>query len=198
MNIVSGELPNLSLSKLFQSFQSNVKKGLLREIFSGYSFMAVAKSIAGRENPSYLLATRHAPSVFFYVVAFVHLSFAALFRAESMVAQAGLTSVRPVSNKAGILTPVWATTNHERENSGGSNNQYLLEVALWLLPLMTAIRYLPIFSWVFAAPIFVLPLAAFKSPHHLNSLHAVSWLKILSLPSLAAYLLYIRRRTHEQ
>ncbi|HAN4903814.1 TPA: ash family protein [Escherichia coli] len=37
-----------------------------------------------------------------------------------MVAQAGLTSVRPVSSFAGILTPVWATTIQERENSGGS------------------------------------------------------------------------------
>ncbi|MRT05479.1 ash family protein [Ewingella americana] len=36
-----------------------------------------------------------------------------------MVAQAGLASVRPISFRVGILTPVWATTQ-ERENSGVS------------------------------------------------------------------------------
>ncbi|MGC6388088.1 ash family protein [Ewingella sp. S1.OA.A_B6] len=39
----------------------------------------------------------------------------------SMVAQAGLTSVRLVSFSASILTPVWATTR-ERENSGVAIN----------------------------------------------------------------------------
>ncbi|HEJ7280672.1 ash family protein [Serratia marcescens] len=36
-----------------------------------YSPPAVAQSAAGRENPCNLLATPHAPSVFFYVVALV-------------------------------------------------------------------------------------------------------------------------------
>jgi len=197
MNIVSGELPNLSLSNLFQSFQLNVKKGLLSEIFSGYSFMAVAKSTAGRRNPYMLQATHDAPSVFFYVVASVHLFYVALFHAESMVGWAGLTSVRPVSCNAGIPTPVQLTTQ-ECRNSGGEISSQSQEVALWPLPLTIAIHNLPIFFWAFVAPIFVLSLAVFKLPHHLNILPAVSWQRILSLPSLAAYLLYIRRRTHEQ
>ncbi|MEX5714465.1 ash family protein [Serratia ureilytica] len=47
---------------------------------------------------------------------------------QSMVAQAGLTSVRPVFLEAGISTPVWATT-HKRGNFGGSNNLYSKEAA---------------------------------------------------------------------
>ena len=39
-----------------------------------------------------------------------------------MVAQAGPTTVGPVSSFTGILTPVWATTPLERENSGGSTH----------------------------------------------------------------------------
>jgi len=46
-----------------------------------------------------------------------------------MVAQAGLTSVRPVSFRAGISTPVWATTS-ERGNSCGGVNRYLKEIAI--------------------------------------------------------------------
>ncbi|MDW5512080.1 host cell division inhibitor Icd-like protein [Serratia proteamaculans] len=97
-----------------------------------YSFPAVAKSAAGRRNPCYLLATQHAPGVFFYVVALVRSFFAQWFLCycgyQTMVAQAGQPSGWPVSNKAGIPTPVWATT-HKRRNFGGSNNQYLLEAA---------------------------------------------------------------------
>ncbi|MFD3241249.1 ash family protein [Rahnella perminowiae] len=44
-----------------------------------------------------------------------------------MVAQAGLTSVRPVASGAGILTPVWATTQ-ECENSSGSFTPHPLEI----------------------------------------------------------------------
>ncbi|HBR4534912.1 TPA: ash family protein [Klebsiella pneumoniae] len=39
--------------------------GLLPFAVSRYSFVAVAKSAAGRRNPSYLLATPDAPCVFF-------------------------------------------------------------------------------------------------------------------------------------
>src|SRR5471030_1719945 len=125
-----------------------------KRLFSGkrlvYSFWAVAKSTAGRGNPSYLLATQHAPGVFFYVVALAHLLFSQWFLNrcvyQTMVAQAGLTSVRPVSNKAGISTPVWATT-HKRGNFGGSNNQYLLEAATMATTL--AIPH-PKFTFLFA------------------------------------------------
>ncbi len=144
-----------------------------------------------------LQATHDAPSVFFYVVALVHLFYVALFRAESMVGWAGLTSVRPVSCNAGIPTPVQLTTQ-ECRNSGGEILSQLQEVALWPLPLTIAIHNLPIFFWAFAAPILKLSLVAFKLPHRQNTLPAVSWQKILCWPSLDAYLLYIRRRIHEQ
>ncbi|AYO39439.1 MULTISPECIES: host cell division inhibitor Icd-like protein [Serratia] len=116
-----------------------------------YSPPAVAQSAAGRGNPCNLLATQHAPCVFFYVVALVHSFFAQWYLCycgcQTMVAQAGLTSVRPVSNKAGISTPVWATT-HKRGNFGGSNNQYLLEAAT-MATILTPTH--PKFCFLFAA-----------------------------------------------
>ncbi|MCV6020723.1 ash family protein, partial [Escherichia coli] len=47
--------------------------GLRPDIFSRYSFSAAAKSAAGICSPCNLLATQHASSVFFYVVAQAHL-----------------------------------------------------------------------------------------------------------------------------
>ncbi|WME32876.1 ash family protein [Klebsiella pneumoniae] len=47
--------------------------GLLLFAVSRYSFLAVAKSTAGRRNPCYFKATPDAPCVFFYVVAQAHL-----------------------------------------------------------------------------------------------------------------------------
>ncbi|EIT5672482.1 ash family protein, partial [Salmonella enterica] len=46
--------------------------GLLLFTVSRYSFPAVAKSAAGRENPSLTVATPDAPCVFFCVYAFAH------------------------------------------------------------------------------------------------------------------------------
>ncbi len=126
-----------------------------KSLFSGepvvYSFPAAAKSAAGRGNPSNSMATQHAPSVFFYVVALAHLlkvqGFIHLCNCLTMVAQAGLTSVRPVFIEAGISTPVWATT-HKCGNFGGSNNHYSMEaanMATTLTPLY------PQFTYLFAA-----------------------------------------------
>ncbi|TCW43012.1 Ash family protein [Phytobacter diazotrophicus] len=99
---------------------------------AGYSFDVAAKSATGRGNPCNLKATPDAPCVFFCVFVFAHLLLAQRFLGRCsylvMVAQAGLTSVRPVSFRAGISTPVWATTS-ERGNSGGGVNRYLKEVA---------------------------------------------------------------------
>lgn len=118
---------------------------------SWYSFVAVAKSTAGRRNPCYLLATQHAPCVFFYVVAQVHPFFGLWWfhtgLYQIMVVRAGQPSGWPVSNKAGIPTPVRATT-HECRNSGGGNNRYLLEVALMATTLTPSH---PQFVFVFAA-----------------------------------------------
>ncbi|WP_115627532.1 host cell division inhibitor Icd-like protein [Buttiauxella agrestis] len=117
----------------------------------GYSFLAVAKSTVGRRNPCYLLATPDAPCVFFYVVAqaypFFELWCLHPGSGQIMVARAGQPSGWPVSNKAGIPTPVRATT-HECRNSGGGNNRYLLEVALMASTLAPTH---PQFVFVFAA-----------------------------------------------
>lgn len=117
----------------------------------GYSFSAAAKSAAGRRNPSYFKATYDAPCVFFYVVASAHLFFWLWFLNRSlcqiMVVRAGQPSGWPVSNKAGIPTPVRVTT-HERRNSGGGIYRYLLEVALMATILAPSH---PQFIFVFAA-----------------------------------------------
>ena len=78
------------------------------------------------------MATPHAPGVFFYVAVLVcRFFFAQRYvsrcRSLTMVAQAGLTSVRPVPKVAGISTSVWATT-HKRGNFGGSIDMLTLEV----------------------------------------------------------------------
>lgn len=118
---------------------------------SWYSFPAVAKSTAGICSPCNLLATQHAPSVFFYVVAQTHLYFGlwCLHRGscQIMVVRAGQPSGWPVSNKAGTANPVRATT-HEICSSGGGDNRYLLEVA----PMATTLTPShPQFVFVFAA-----------------------------------------------
>lgn len=64
-----------------------------------------------------------------------------------MVAQAGQLSGWPVSVRAGISTPVWATTS-ERGNSGGSVTRYLTEVATMATTLTLSH---PQFIFVFAA-----------------------------------------------
>lgn len=116
-----------------------------------YSRRAVAKSAAGRRNPCLILATQHAPGVFFYVVALAYQFFAQWFlyrcRYQAMVAQAGQLSGWPVSKVAGIPTPVWATT-HECRNSGGSVNPLTLEAATMATSL-TPLH--PQFIYLFAA-----------------------------------------------
>ena len=125
--------------------------GLLLFAVSRYSFPAVAKSAAGRRNPSYFKATPDAPCVFFYVVAQAHPFFGLwclyLSPCQIMVVRAGQPSGWPVSLKAGIPTPVRVTT-HERRNSGGGIYRYLLEVALMATILAPSH---PQFIFVFAA-----------------------------------------------
>ncbi|HDH0465551.1 ash family protein [Klebsiella pneumoniae] len=105
--------------------------GLLPFAVSRYSFAAVAKSAAGRENPSYSVATPDAPCVFFCVYAYVHLLFTHRFLSRCcicvMVAQAGQPSGWPVPIEAGFSPP--SGLPPERENSGGGVNRYSMEVA---------------------------------------------------------------------
>lgn len=120
----------------------------------------------GRENPSMLSATTDAPCVFFYVainaterhfMAWCYVSGTGLNRsflphslhyaALSMVAQAGQLSGWPVSDNAGILTPVWAIAI-ERENSGDS---VINAVIGGCLMATTPIHSHPQFVWLFLA-----------------------------------------------
>ncbi|WP_447882643.1 host cell division inhibitor Icd-like protein [Serratia fonticola] len=116
-----------------------------------YSPCAVAQSTAGRRNPCYSMATQHAPSVFFYVVALARSFFAQWFLCycgyQTMVAQAGQPSGWPVSIEAGIPTPVWATT-HKCRNFGGSDNHYSMEAAT-MATTLTPLH--PQFVFLFAA-----------------------------------------------
>ncbi|MEI9688549.1 host cell division inhibitor Icd-like protein [Kosakonia cowanii] len=125
--------------------------GLLLLAVPGYSFPAAAKSAAGICSPCNLLATQHAPCVFFYVVAQTH-PFSGLWClhrgfCQIMVVRAGQPSGWPVSNKAGTANPVRATT-HEICSSGGSDNRYLLEAATMATHLTMPH---PQFVYVFAA-----------------------------------------------
>ncbi|PQV83719.1 host cell division inhibitor Icd-like protein [Cronobacter sakazakii] len=112
--------------------QNSVIKPLRLNECAGYSFPAAAKSAAGRRNPSLILATQHAPRVFFCVFAFVHPFYGQWFSGHCtvcvMVVRAGQPSGWPVSKVAGIPTPVRATTS-ERRNSGGSFIKLTLENA---------------------------------------------------------------------
>ena len=106
---------------------------------AGYSSVVAAKSAAGRRNPCNLKATQHAPCVFFYVAALAHPYLLVRvflttichwpYIIKIMVVRAGQLSGWPVFFRAGIPTPVRATT-HERRNSGGSVNRYLKEIAI--------------------------------------------------------------------
>ncbi|MDH0324082.1 host cell division inhibitor Icd-like protein [Citrobacter freundii] len=124
--------------------------GLLLFVVSRYSFPAVAKSAAGICSPCNLLATQHAPSVFFYVVAQTHLFFGlwCLHRGscQIMVVRAGQPSGWPVPIEAGFSPP--SGLPPERENSGGSVNRYSMEVALMATTLTPSH---PQFVFVFAA-----------------------------------------------
>ncbi|WP_334371552.1 host cell division inhibitor Icd-like protein [Enterobacter hormaechei] len=132
-------------------FQKAPFSGLHLLCVSWYSFLAVAKSTVGRRNPCYFKATPDAPCVFFYVVAQAHLIFERWFLSlrftQIMVVRAGQPSGWPVSLKAGIPTPVRATT-HECRNSGGSFSDYFKEIA----PMATILTPShPKFVFVFAA-----------------------------------------------
>lgn len=125
-----------------------------KRLFSGeppvYCFPAAAKSAAGRENPSYSMATRHAPRVFFYVVASVHPFFGQRFLSRCavfiMVARAGQPSGWPVSIEAGFSPP--SGLPPECENSGGGVNRYSMESATMAATLISARMQ---FTFLFAA-----------------------------------------------
>ena len=120
---------------------------------SWYSFFAVAKSAAGIGVPNNFKATRHAPCVFFYVVAQAHpfSGLWCLFVHQSpiliMVVRAGQPSGWPVSLKAGYANPVRAATS-EIGVSGGSFSNYFKEAAIMATTLTLSH---PQYVFVFAA-----------------------------------------------
>ncbi|WP_294900106.1 host cell division inhibitor Icd-like protein [Tatumella sp. UBA2305] len=133
--------------------QSLPFSGLLLFGISGYSFPAVAKSAAGIGVPNNFKATRHAPCVFFYVVAQTHpfSGLWCLFLHRSsfliMAVRAGQPSGWPVSLKAGYANPVRAATS-EIGVSGGSFSNYFKEAAIMATTLTPSY---PQFVFVFAA-----------------------------------------------
>ena len=120
---------------------------------SWYSFVAVAKSTAGIGVPYNFKATRHAPCVFFYVVAQAHPFFGLwclcvhLGSSQIMVVRAGQPSGWPVPLKAGYANPARAATS-EIGVSGGSFSDYFKEIAIMTT---TLIPSHPQFVFVFAA-----------------------------------------------
>ncbi|MEB8218996.1 host cell division inhibitor Icd-like protein [Citrobacter braakii] len=133
--------------------QTPLFSGLLLFAVSRYSFPAVAKSAAGIGVPNNFKATRHAPCVFFYVVAQAHpfSGLWCLFVHQSsfliMVVRAGQPSGWPVSLKAGYANPVRAATS-EIGVSGGSFSNYFKEAAIMATTLTPSH---PQFVFVFAA-----------------------------------------------
>ena len=134
--------------------------------WAGYISSVAPQWATGHSTPSMLSATTDAPCVFFYVAinaterhfmawcyvsgtglnrSFLHLSLH--YAALSMVAQAGQLSGWPVSDNAGILTPVWAIAI-ERENSGDS---VINAVIGGCLMATTPIHSHPQFVWFFLA-----------------------------------------------
>ncbi|EMF1902685.1 ash family protein [Raoultella ornithinolytica] len=127
--------------------------GLLPFAVSRYSFAAVAKSTAGIGVPNNFKATRHAPCVFFYVVAQAHpfSGLWCLFAHQGsfliMVVRAGQPSGWPVPLKAGYANPARAATS-EIGVSGGSFSNYFKEAAI-MATILTPSH--PQFVFVFAA-----------------------------------------------
>ncbi len=121
---------------------------LTQKALRRYRFNVAPQWVAGRRNPSQLSATSDANSVFFIVAKSVPPFSAAQFRSESMVALAGQLSGWPVSDNAGIPTPVSVTTNHECRNSGGDSLKLLSEI---IIMMATSASLHPQFVWLFLA-----------------------------------------------
>ncbi len=159
----TGNKTNMTYMIKIVNGQNSVIILLRRREYAGYSFPVAAKSATGRGNPFIFKATQTPLASFFIVVASVHLYSAVLIRIESMVALAGLTSVRPGSLKTGISTPVRAITNQERGNSGGGKFCYFKEIDACQRPLPKLTRNLPGFFWLSAVLTCVINLTADKS-----------------------------------
>jgi len=127
--------------------QKHPFSGLHPLCVSWYSFPAVAKSTAGRENSIKQKATYDALSVFFYVVAIAHQFIAVQIRTESMVALVGLPSGRPGSFCSGILTPANVTANQSVRTPAVTPDKQKEIITMMATPP----SFYPQFVFVFAA-----------------------------------------------
>ncbi|EBN5762817.1 hypothetical protein A3X38_28345 [Salmonella enterica subsp. enterica serovar Florida] len=129
------------------------KKSLNIAIFGCYIFLAVTVLTAGCGSLLQLPATLDAVSVFFIVATLFAVERQIMVRCVilhrvslpipsnsmthcatmSMVAQAGPTSVGPVSGNAGTSTPVWAIAS-KCGSFSDSMNQCYQRLLSWLLP----------------------------------------------------------------
>lgn len=175
--------PTMARSGQLVNAQHSDINSLRRREFTGYSFAIAAKSAIRRCNLCYSSATVDAPSVFFYVAASAHLHSAVLIRTESMVAQAGHPQGWLVFDEASIATPVWATANQERCNSGGSKYSYSSEIDACQRPLPKHTRNISGFFWLYAVVTYAISLTAIKLPPQLTTLPVALW-RVISLPVL--------------
>ncbi|MGP1182898.1 host cell division inhibitor Icd-like protein [Serratia sp. CY47280] len=163
---------NIAFTLLSVNLERSDKNGLHVAGPARYSFLVVAKSTAGRGNPCNLTAIPDVLCVFFCIVALTHLKFlvwcsqvcmgvilACVHHYHGvMVVQAGQLSGWPVSVRAGISTLVWAATNYERGNSGGSCFSYLTEVAaMATTPIYTHLKFTYLFLGVRRADLKAIP-----------------------------------------
>ncbi|BEO43480.1 Ash-like/host cell division inhibitor Icd-like protein [Serratia marcescens] len=163
---------NIAFTLLSVNLERSDKNGLHVAGPARYSFLVVAKSATGRRNPCNLTAIPDALCVFFCIVALTHLKFlvwcsqvcmgvilACVHHIHRvMVVQAGQLSGWPVSVRAGIPTPVWATTNLGRRNPGGSCFSYLTEVAaMATTPTNTHFKFTYLFLGVRRADLKAIP-----------------------------------------
>ncbi|MRT15184.1 host cell division inhibitor Icd-like protein [Enterobacteriaceae bacterium RIT711] len=131
----------------------------------GYSFAVVTTVTTGRRNPCNTSAITDALSVFFVIATNAlarHFMVWCVFSRQqtvgheqvqhhstrSMVAQAGQLSGWPVSDVAGIPTPVWAIAIYECRNSGDSRYSYTSEIIIMMATLTPSH---PQYTWLFLA-----------------------------------------------
>lgn len=138
----------LKINEILYFLNKNDASVLTANRLQSYRFSVAPQWVAGRCNPSKLSATSDAYSVFFIVAKSVPPCSAEQIRTESMVALAGQLSGWPVSDNAGIATPVSVTTNHERCNSGGGSLKLLSEI---IIMMTTPVLSHPQFVWLFLA-----------------------------------------------
>lgn len=145
--------------------KNNTKYRLTTAPYGSQNSSVAPQWATGRRNPSMLSATTDAPRVFFYVATnaterqimawCVHSGHVSARHEQvthhstmSMVAQAGQLSGWPVSDNAGIPTPVWAIAISERRNSGDS---VIYAVIGGCLMATTPTYPHPQFVWLFLA-----------------------------------------------